>query len=163
MSFLALDASTWGDAQDIPASPLDHVHSPCVELVLPVPAVLLVLWRLTIITNPGGVPLQNLGVFRLTIGCSRGRHSDDVAVQPGTNGASINLPCQTLRASWVTGRVAGAELATLRIAVMAAPMTPPGMAWHGHQEWLATASQNPTITQAGMYQGHPLYDLDLPE
>ena len=159
MPSLRLIDTTWGDVQTLGPSGLNTVHNPLVEIVLPVPAAVLVQWRLLPISNPGGLTLDQLGFFRLTFGCGRGRLDDDRRLDPAGTGRDGNqFAMQSLRATWVTGSVVGAELATVAVSVFAAPMTPPGLAWNDFEEWTLPAdAPRPIDILADVYQGNPVY------
>ena len=64
MPLLRFIDSTWGDLQVITPAPLGTVHEPCIEVVMPVPTVVLTTWRLTVIDNPAALAINLLGVFR---------------------------------------------------------------------------------------------------
>ena len=159
MPSLRLIDTTWGDIQTIGPSPLNKVHEPLAEIVLPVPSVVLVNWRLLPVSNPGGLTLSALGFFRLTFGCGRGRMDDDRRLDPaGTGRDGSQFAMQSLRATWVTGSAAGAELATVSVNVMAAPFAPPGMIWDGWEKWTLPAdARRPVDILANVYQGNPIY------
>ena len=155
---LRLIDTTWGDVQTIGPAPNGTLHEPMAEVVLPVPAVVAVVWRLTVLNNPAAIAINNLGVFRLQQGCGRGRINDDRPVAVGTTGDGAQFPLQTLRAFWVTGSAVGAELATVAVSVMSAPVTPPGNAWDGWQDWTLPAdAPRPHNILANVYGGRELY------
>lgn len=158
MTMLRYIDTTWGDVQTIGPSALGTVHEPLCEVVLPCPTVVGVAWRLSVLGNPAGLPINDLGFFRLQQGCGRGRVNDDRPVAVGTTGAGAQFPLQTLRAFWVTGNLAGAELATVGVSVMSAPTTPPGPTWFQGAQWLLPAdARRPIDILANIYQGEPLY------
>ena len=156
---LRLIDTTWGDVQTLQPSGLNTIHEPLCEIVLPVPCAVLVNWRLRPVSNPGGLTLDQLGFFRLTIGCGRGRLDDDRRLDPTGNGRDgTQFAMQSLRATWVTGSVAGAELATVSVNVFAAPMTPPGMAFSGWEQWTLPADAvRPVNIVANRYEGQRLF------
>jgi len=170
MPFLRYIDTTWGDQQVLGPSALNTVHEPCVEIVMPVPTVLVVAWQLEVISNPSGIAVNLLGNFRFEVGCGRARIQQNVPVAVGTTGNSMQMPLQSIRALWVTGNTVGAELATVAVSVLAAPLTPPGPSFNEAAKWLVPPGevQRPGIN-ANLYSGgnidpwnplQPLYSYD---
>ncbi len=154
MPLLRFIDSTWGDLQVITPAPLGTVHEPCIEVVMPVPTVVLTTWRLTVIDNPAALAINLLGVFRFEAGCGRGRIEENVPVAVGTPGDQRQMPLQSLRAYWITGTAAGAELATVQVTIMTAPLTPPGPSYNNARAWMLPADQvEPPGITANYYSG----------
>jgi len=158
MPQLRLIDTTWGDVQTLAPSALGTEHEPMCEVVLPVPGVIAIAWRLGVLNNPAGLAINLLGHFRHQMGCGRGRVNDDRVVAVGTAGNGDQFPLQSLRSFWVTGLTPGAELATVFVSVMSAPIVPPGLAWLDAEEWTKPAdAQRPYKIMANRYDGRPVY------
>ena len=55
MPQLRLIDTTWGDVQTLAPSALGTEHEPMCEVVLPVPGVIAIAWRLGVLNNPAGL------------------------------------------------------------------------------------------------------------